>query len=98
MTDAPTIDFSSTEGSVSAQESHDGAPSVDFAALERDSGDALPPNKKTGLLTNIGLALISLHLVGVMWGSIQHKENLVRAMITGNKVQSLIAGQDSETN
>jgi cytochrome b len=51
-----------------------------------------------GLLTNIGLALISLHLVGVMWGGIQHKENLVRAMITGNKVQSLIAGQDSETN
>lgn len=38
------------------------------------------------LLTNVGLALVALHLMGVVGGSIQHKENLVRAMITGRKV------------
>jgi len=38
------------------------------------------------LLTNIGLALVTLHLMGVVGGSIQHKDNLVKAMITGNKV------------
>lgn len=36
-------------------------------------------------LVNIALALIALHLLGVVSGSIQHKENLVRAMVTGMK-------------
>jgi cytochrome b len=36
-------------------------------------------------LVNIALVLIPLHLLGVLVGSIQHKENLVRAMITGKK-------------
>ncbi len=49
-----------------------------------------------GLLTNVGLALISLHLIGVAWGSIQHKENLVRAMVTGNKIQPSLAESDSK--
>lgn len=35
--------------------------------------------------TNIMLVLIALHLLGVAWGSLTHKENLVRAMITGRK-------------
>lgn len=33
----------------------------------------------------IGLALVVLHFLGVAVGSIQHKENLVRAMLTGKK-------------
>ncbi len=37
------------------------------------------------LLTNVGLMLVALHLMGVVGGSIQHKENLVRAMVTGKK-------------
>jgi cytochrome b len=33
----------------------------------------------------VGLVLVVLHLLGVAVGSIQHKENLVRAMLTGKK-------------
>lgn len=38
-----------------------------------------------GWLINFALILIPLHLLGVVAGTIQHKENLVRAMITGKK-------------
>ncbi len=37
------------------------------------------------LMVNVALLLIPLHLLGVVSGSIQHKENLVRAMVTGMK-------------
>lgn len=37
------------------------------------------------LLFDAALVLIPLHLLGVVSGSMQHKENLVRAMITGKK-------------
>ncbi len=36
-------------------------------------------------MVNIALLLIPLHLLGVVSGSLQHKENLVRAMVTGLK-------------
>jgi cytochrome b len=39
-------------------------------------------------LSNAALALVVLHLMGVVGGSVQHGENLVRAMITGNKRQA----------
>jgi len=39
------------------------------------------------VLSNVALALVALHLMGVTGGSIQHGENLVRAMVTGRKKQ-----------
>lgn len=43
-------------------------------------------------LSNATLVLVALHLGGVVGGSIQHGENLVRAMVTGNKQQPPHAG------
>lgn len=36
-------------------------------------------------IPTVGLALVAFHLMGVVAGSIQHRENLVKAMITGKK-------------
>jgi len=48
-----------------------------------------------GLLIDIALVIIPLHLLGVAAGSLQHKENLVRAMITGKKknIATGVSGQ-----
>lgn len=42
-----------------------------------------------GWLVDAALILIPLHLLGVVSGSVQHKENLVRAMVTGKKKVSV---------
>jgi cytochrome b len=45
-------------------------------------------------LINLALVMITLHLIGVVAGSVQHKENLVRAMITGKKKQGRTENQE----
>lgn len=38
------------------------------------------------VLGNVALALVGVHLMGVIAGSLKHRENLTRAMITGYKL------------
>lgn len=56
-------------------------------ALERQFSDeaAYAVREAHELLSNATLALVVLHLFGVAGGSIQHGENLARAMLTGAK-------------
>ena len=53
------------------------------AALQDEASDVVV--EMHGIATNVMLAIIFLHLLGVLMSSILHRENLVRAMITGFK-------------
>jgi len=67
------------------------------AALADDDGDENGDEAEDGedrsefweelheVLSNVTLALVFLHIGGVLLASIAHRENLVRAMITGDK-------------
>lgn len=48
------------------------------------------------LLANIALALVALHIGGAILGSIQHRENLVKAMFTGKKAAPPIPENQNE--
>lgn len=52
-------------------------------ALQDDASETVI--KMHGLATKTMLVVIALHLMGVVMSSIMHRENLVRAMITGFK-------------
>ena len=49
-------------------------------------------------LINLGIGLVIVHLVGVAWGSVQHRENLVKAMVTGFKAAPSVPNSETENN
>lgn len=52
-------------------------------ALQDDASDAVI--EMHGIATNVMLAVVFLHIIGVFVSSVLHRENLVRSMITGFK-------------
>lgn len=65
-------------------------------ALQDDAGDAVV--EMHGVATNIMLAVILLHIIGVLVSSVLHRENLVRSMITGFKSAETDEGIRSSYN
>jgi len=56
------------------------------AILAESSDEAIDTIKEAHeLATNFTLLLVAGHLLGVVWETLLHRENLVRAMITGRK-------------
>lgn len=59
-------------------------------ALQDDASDAVVTMH--GVATKIMLAVVLLHIVGVLVSSVLHRENLVRSMITGFKSAEMNEG------
>ena len=59
-------------------------------ALQDEASDAVV--EMHGIVTNIMLAVVFLHIVGVLVSSVMHRENLVRSMITGFKLSESDTG------
>ena len=49
------------------------------------SDDTGPLHERVGYVALALLACVALHVGGVLWTCLQHRENLVRAMVTGRK-------------
>lgn len=64
----------------------DSAPSTGpTAPPARPSGEDIFWSESHSLLVDLMLLLVGIHIAGVIVSSLLHRENLVRAMITGNK-------------
>lgn len=59
-------------------------------ALQDDASDVVV--KMHGLATNVMLAVVLLHILGVLVSSVLHYENLLSSMITGSKSAELDEG------